>query len=199
MPVIKNRISDAVVRRINENIARGRASRRSLGAKLAEMPPREIAKLPRSVLMRIGPEGIATMARVAAGTDDILPAKRPDMQIQQADKPKRALVSLWQLCSGLALIVILLTMFAGALERPGRWALARTGLVTPQNAGLCARLDRWTDHCTYVVTGSAISIEDVANRLVLDVDALRIISPHLPINVPLPTGTIIRINRNSWR
>lgn len=198
MPVIKNRISDAVVLRINANIARGRASRRSLGVKLAEMPPREIAKLPRSVLMRIGPEGIATMARAAAGTDDILPARRRDIPIQQSEKPQRARLPLWQVCSGLALVVIVLTILAGALERPGRWALARTGLVTPENAGLCARLDRWTDHCAYV-TGSAISFGDVADRLVLDVDALNVISPHVPINVSLPAGTIIRIDRNSWR
>jgi hypothetical protein len=199
MLVIKNQISDAVVRRINENIARGRASRRSLGVKLAEMPPREIAKLPRSVLMRIGPEGIATMARVAAGTDDILPAKRSDIPVEQSEKPQRARLPLWQLCSGLALIVIILTILAGALERPGRWALARTGMVMPHNAGLCARLDRWTDHCTYVVTGSAASIADVTNRLVLDVDALSVVNPHLPVNIPLPAGTIIRIDRNSWR
>jgi hypothetical protein len=76
MPGTKNRIPSAVMRRIYGNIARGKASRRTLGVKLAEMPPREIAKLPRSVLERIGSEGIATMARVAAGTDDILPARR---------------------------------------------------------------------------------------------------------------------------
>jgi hypothetical protein len=198
MPVVKNQISEAVVHRINENIARGRASRRSLGVKLAEMLPREIAKLPRSVLMRIGPEGIATMARVAAGTDDILPGKRSDIPVEQSEKPQRARLPLWQLCSGLALIVIILTIFVGALERPGRWALARTGLVTPESAGLCARLDRWTDHCAYV-TGSAISFGDVADRLVLDVDALNVISPHVPINIPLPAGTIIHIDRNSWR
>lgn len=202
MPVIKNRISDAVVSRINKNIARGRATRESLGVKLAEMPPREIAKLPRSVLMRIGPEGIATMARVAAGTDDILPAKRTNVPTMQSAQPQCSRLAVWQLSVGLASLVVLLTIAGGALERPSRWALARIGLVRPENAGLCARLDSWTEHCTYIVTGPNTSLTDVAERLRLNVDVLSTINPRLPTNAPLPIGTFIRIDRTTahyWR
>lgn len=198
MPVANNMIAAEIVSRIAENIARGKASRETLGMKLAEMPPHEIAKLPRSVLMRIGPEGIATMARVAAGTDDVLPAaKRVGVPRQPSSNPKRAPLLLWQRCGVAALLFILLTILGGAIERPLRWALAQTGYLTGQSVGLCARLDRWSDDCDYVVSGPGLSLKDVEVRLALDPSSLSTTNSSSQANVAIPIGTILHINRNS--
>jgi hypothetical protein len=198
MPVANNIIAGAIAIRITENIARGKTSRETLGMKLAEMPPHEIAKLPRSVLMRIGSEGIATMARVAAGTDDVLPAaRRVGVPRQPSNNSKRAPLLLWQLCSVTALLVILLTILGGAIERPLRWALAQTGYLTGQSVGLCARLDRWSDDCDYVVSGPGLSLKDVEMRLALDPSSLSTTNSYSQASVTIPIGTILHINRNS--
>jgi hypothetical protein len=198
MPVANNIIAGAIVSRITENIARGKTSRETLGMKLAEMPPREIAKLPRSVLMRIGPEGIATMARVAAGTDDALPAaRRVRVPREHSNNPKRAPLPLWQLCGVAALLVILLTIIGGAIERPLRWAIARTGYMTGQDTGLCNRLDRWSEDCDYVVNGPGLSLAEIEARLALKPNSLNIITTNMQAGGVLPAGTIIHVNRNS--
>jgi len=198
MAVAKTIVADAILSRITENIARGKASRETLGTKLAEMPPHEIAKLPRSVLMRIGSEGIATMARVAAGTDDVLPAaRRVAVPMQSPDNSKGTPLPLWQLCSAAALLVIILTIVGGANERPLRWALVQTGYLTGQSAGLCARLDRWSDDCDYVVSGPGLSLKDVEVRLALDPSSLSTTNSYSQASVAIPIGTILHVNRSS--
>ena len=198
MPAANNIIAAAIMGRIIENIARGKTSRETLGMKLAEMPPHEIAKLPRSVLMRIGSEGVATMARIAAGTDDVLPAaRRVGVPREPSNNSKGTPLLLWQLCGVAALLVILLIIFGGVIERPLRWGLARTGYMTGQDTGLCNRLDRWSEDCDYVVSGPGLSLAEIEARLALDPNSLSIVTTTLRAGVVLPVGTIIHVKRNS--
>lgn len=195
MPVARRALPSGLVNRLNDNIAQGKASRKILGQKLAEMPPQEIAKLPRAVLTRIGPLGIATMARVAAGTDDALPAPRPTaVQIQTRSNVTKGPPPLWLVCCIASLLIICLTIFAGMIERPLRWAIARSGYLSADAMGLCNRLDRWTEDCDFVVTGQGLSLDDIEADLGRDQRSSNTHADSL-----LPIGTIIHINRNPER
>jgi hypothetical protein len=189
-----------LVSRLNENIARGKASREALGLKLAEMPPREIAKLPRSVLTRIGPLAIATLARVAAGTDDTLPVpKRATARMQFKNVSTDGPPPLWLVCCATSLLVIGLTIFAGMVERPLRWAIARSGYLSADDAGLCNRLDRWTEDCNFVVTGQGLSPDDVTAHLRRDQSSFSVARTILRADGSLPIGSVIHVNRNPER
>lgn len=196
MPIAKRALPSGLINRLNENIARGKASRETLGVKLAEMPPREIAKLPRSVLSRIGPAGIATMARAVAGTDDALPApRRPPVRIQSHDNSTSGPPPLWLVCCAASLLVIGLTILAGMTDRPMRWGIARSGYLSADAAGLCNRLDRWTEDCNFVVTGQGLSLDDIAAQLRRDQNSFSIPRTFLYADGSLPVGTVIHINR----
>ncbi|MBJ7406772.1 MAG: hypothetical protein JHD07_27100 [Bradyrhizobium sp.] len=189
-----------LVSRLNENIGRGRAARDVLGQKLAEMPPRDIAKLPRAVLTRIGPAGIATMARVAAGTDDALPAAIPaPIRIQSQDRPADGPPPLWLVCCAASLIVIAVTIFAGILDRPLRWAIASSGYLSADDVGLCNRLDRWTEDCNFPVTAQGLSPDDIAVHLGRAQSSFSISPTTLHTDGSLPIGTIVDVHRNRER
>jgi hypothetical protein len=200
MPVARKALSSRLINRLNENIARGKASREILGQKLAEMSPREIAKLPRSVLTRIGPEGIATMARVAAGTDDALPAPRQaPVRIQSRDGSTGEPSPLWFVCGVASLLVVGLTILAGMIDRPLRWGIVRSGYLSGDAVGLCNRLDRWTEDCNFVVTGQGLTLGEVLVHLGREQSSYSIPPLDLRAEGPLPVGTIVHVNRNPER
>lgn len=193
MPVAKP--PSGLINRLNENIGRGRAAREALGQKLAEMPPREIAKLPRSVLSRIGPAGIATMARVAAGTDDALPAsRRAPIRMQSQNNSTVGPPPLWLVCCAASLLVIGLTVLAGMIDRPLRWTIARAGYLSADAVGLCDRLDRWTEDCNFVVTGQGLSLDDIAAHLGRNQRSYINPSMNVHADSALPVGTIVHVN-----
>jgi hypothetical protein len=200
MPVAKRAFPSGLINRLNENIARGKASREILGQKLAEMPPHEIAKLPRTVLNRIGPLGIATMARVAAGTDDALPAPRQaPVRIQSRGNLTSGPPPLWLVCCTASLLIVGLTVLAGMVDRPLRWGIARSGYLSADAMGLCNRLDRWTEDCDFVVTGRGLSLDHIEADLGRDQNSFSMPPTILRDDGLLPIGTIIHINRNPER
>ncbi|MGY4330857.1 hypothetical protein ACVW1A_004838 [Bradyrhizobium sp. LB1.3] len=199
MPAAKRALPSKLIKRLHENIAQGKASRETLGLKLAELSPREITKLPRSVLTRIGPEGIATMARVAAGTDDALPAPRRASVGIQSHESASGPPPLWLVCCAASPIVIGLTILVGMIDRPLRWGLFRSGYQSGDAMGLCNRLDRWTEDCSYVVTGPGLGLADLEARLARDQNSFSIPHTRLHADGSLPLGTVIHVNRNSER
>lgn len=200
MPAANEAYPSAIVGRLKDNIRRGRAARNVLGRKLAEMPPREIAKLPRSVLSRIGPAGIATMARVAAGTDDALPIpRRAPVPTQSDGNITSGLPPLWLVCCAASLLIVGLAILAGMIDRPLRWTVARSGYLSADAAGLCNRLDRWTEDCDFVVTGEGFSLDDVAAHLGRVQNPFVVPTMNVRADSTLPVGTIIHVNRNSRR
>ncbi|MEK9282680.1 hypothetical protein MTR72_24095 [Bradyrhizobium sp. ISRA442] len=200
MPTASEALPSDLVSRLKENIRRGRAARETLGRKLAEMSPREIAKLPRAVLTRIGPAGIATMARVAAGTDDALPApKRAPVRMQSQDKTTSGPPPLWLVCCAGSALIVGLAILAGMVDRPLRWAVARSGYLSADAAGLCNRLDRWSENCNFVVTGEGFSLADIAARLGRDPSLFRTPSMVVGADSVLPVGTTIHVDRNPER
>ncbi|WP_019195299.1 hypothetical protein [Afipia birgiae] len=199
MPAAKAALPSELINRLRENIAQGKASRETLGLKLAELSPREISKLPRSVLTRIGPEGVATMARVAAGTDDALPApRRASVRIQSRESTSGP-PPLWLVCSAASLLVIALTILAGTIDRPLRWGLFRSGYQSGDAMGLCNRLDRWTEDCSYIVTAPSLGLADIEARLARHQNSFSIPHTILHADGSLPLGTVIHVNRNSER
>ncbi len=200
MPAVNETYPSDIVGRLKDNIRRGRAARDVLGRRLAEMPPREIAKLPRSVLSRIGPAGIATMARAAAGTDDALPILgRAPVRVQSDGNTTSGPPPLWLVCCVASLLIVGLAILASMIDRPLRWTVARSGNLSADAAGLCNRLDRWTEDCDFVVTGEGFSLEDIAAHLGRVQSSLIVPSMNVGANSTLPVGTIIHVNRNSGR
>ena len=146
MPVAKRALPSGLINRLADNIARGNASRERLGQRLAEMSPHEIAKLPRAVLTRIGPLGIATMARVAAATDDALPApRRAPVRIQSRVGSTSgswfhgASTSGKRIRRSVRRRSIFRVKTAGRLERPSRgiWLLSAMRRTTKGTAVFC--------------------------------------------------------------
>lgn len=200
MPVARTMMRGELSNRLKENIVRGRAARKLLGQKLAEMSPHEIAKLPRSVLTRIGPDGIATMARVAAATDDALPASgRPPVRMQSRTDPPNRPWPIWLICCMSALLIIGLALGAGAIDRPLRWAIARSDFLNADTVGLCNRLDRWTEDCAFVVTGPGLGQDSIASKLGRDRNAVIIPPGIMHADGSLPIGAIVHIPRRLER
>jgi len=200
MPVANETFPSNLVSRLKDNIRRGRAARDVLGRKLAEMSPREIAKLPRSVLSRIGPAGIATMARVAAGTDDALPIpRRAPVPAQSDGNTTSGPLPLWLVCCAASLLIVGLAILASMLDRPLRWTVARSGYLSADAAGLCNRLDRWTEDCDFVVTGEGFSLDDIAAHFGRMQSSFVAPSMNAREDSTLPVGTIINVNRNFER
>ena len=200
MPASNRALPRTLISRMHENIARGRASRETLGVKLGEMPPSEIAKLPRAVLTRIGPLGIATMARVAAGTDDVLPAPRqPAVRIQSKDHSTSGPPPLWLVCSTASALVISAAILATMIDRPVRWGFFRSGFLSGDAVGLCNRLDRWSEDCNFVATGQGLGLADIEARLVRNRSSFSVPDIALRTDGTLPVGTIIHVNRTPAR
>eukprot|EP01037_Dinobryon_pediforme_P006258 gene6258-6329_t len=175
------------------NIVSGKTARKMIGARLAEMSPAEMAKLPRATLMRFAPDALLSLARSSAQTDDILPVSGGAFTGERKYALNFAL-PLWAVSAINMAVVLAIVLTVATIERPARWMLVRFGVLTPIQAGLCDRLDHWTDQCAYEFRSSGTTFAEAANILAMPVEILAAENPDLPFGTPLPAHTILKIN-----
>ena len=146
--------------------------------------------------MRLAPDAIATLTRALARTDAIFPAADKASPLEEPPEIAPDRRPLWFVSLLYALLAIELTVLVTGLDRPTRWSLARLGVLSGDQLGLCDRLDRWSDRCSYAVRGTQLSLDDVATRLSMPTDRLAATNPSLPISGALPFYTSIVVDRS---
>lgn len=192
MPEHKPLSAPMIMHQLKKNIARGKAARDYLASRLAELPPKQIAKIPRGFWERLGPQAIVKLAEVLANTRDIAPAQRPHLQ-EPAPRPAVRPPALW-LISGYAAVLVVGAVFCmSLLERPAWWLVMQRPEINRGGQMRCGRLDRWTDNCVFQVTGNDFTLMAAAQQLGVDIEKLAWSNPGLPLYTPLPIGTPIRV------
>lgn len=184
--------------RLNQNITRGNSARKFLAARLAELPVKEIAKIPSVFWARLGPRGLAAIAEHLARTKAITPERNPAQKTEVVPQPRNPW-PLWVISTSRAAVVIVGTLLIGAAERPMWWVLSQNAVINRDDRMTCGRLDVWADHCIYVAHENNLTLEQASERLGIDPSALAAVNPDLPVNGALPHGVSIQVIRNSWR
>jgi hypothetical protein len=184
--------------RLNQNIARGNSARKFLATRLAELPAKEIARIPSVFWARLGPRGLAAIAEHFAKTKEITPESNPAQKMEVVPQPRNPW-PLWVISTARAAVVIVGALLIGTAERPMWWVLSQSAVINRDDRMTCGRLDVWADHCTYLAKENNLTLELASERLGIDPSALAAINPDLPVNGALPFGVSIRVIRNSWR
>lgn len=181
--------------RIARNGARGKAARLFLRRNVSRLSPEEIAKLPASTLKRIGRELRAAAMGQANETVGAASGQITPPASSSSNRTKR-IPSLIQLLIEAVICIVALTVTAVAVERPVRWGLYHIGLFSSEQMGLCQRLDRWSDGCSFEVRTDGLGIDQVAVLVDMPPAVLAAANPTLFPYEPLPRGTLVRISRS---
>lgn len=180
--------------RIARNGARGKSARLFLRRNMAQLSPEEIAKLPASTLKRIGRELRNVAMAQANEVADAAPAQAIAAAPSEPNRPER-IPSLIEMLIAVVVVIVALTVTAIAAERPVRWGLYHAGLFSSAQMGLCQRLDRWSDGCSFEVQTDDLSINRLAALVDIPPAALAAANPTLSPYEPLPKGTLVRVDR----
>jgi hypothetical protein len=187
-------IPASLMGRIARNGVRGKSARHFLRRSMAQLSPEEIAKLPASTLKRISRELRAAATAQARGIEAVVSQESAPASPGPIGNQRKP--SLIMILIKIVLIAVVLAVLAVNADRPVRWGLFQLGVLSSQQLGLCQRLDRWTDGCSFKLQIEGIPIERIAELVDLPVPVLTASNPTMSPYTPLPKGSVVRIERS---
>ena len=183
----------------------GKAARRAIIDRLAQMTPKELSSLPPSIVGRLGPRGLAELARRSTALQGLVGGMMPTKPEAEAPQPA-ALETVqvnslfqrlqqrqplpWQALKNFAIAIAIGAIMLGIA--PIAWRLLRSETAS-DGAALCTQLDWGTGDCRYVTSSPTLTIDKAAQMLGLDPKGLAEVNPDLPPHQVLDPGTALQI------